>query len=73
MGQADIKAGHEEVKGIQTYDPALGEWVAGKLTIAREIETVAPGGDTRTIRSTIVMTLAREEEPAGAEKGTKAP
>lgn len=70
----DIKAGQAEARGVQTYDPSLGEWVAGKLTMAREAETVAAGGETKTIRMTTVMTLTREETPAGAaEKAKRSP
>lgn len=73
-GPADIKAGHEEVKGVQVFDPILGDWVASKLTIVSETETMTAAGAPLTVRNLSVMTLTREETPAGAaEKAKEAP
>ena len=72
-GPAEIKKAHRDVKGVQTFDPRLGEWVAGKWTIQSEIEAVTPQGETRTELTTTVMTLAGQDRPEGEEKGTKAP
>jgi hypothetical protein len=69
-GRDDIKTGHDEVKGVQTYDPGLGEWVAGKLTIARVMEMVTPAGEAQTMRITTVMTLSRQEEAPEKAKGS---
>ena len=74
FGDADIKSGRSEVKGVQTYDPALREWVAGKLTITKEIESATAGGETRSIRTMTVVTLVRQDGPVGEkEEGKESP
>ncbi len=74
FGEADIKSGRSEVKGVQTYDPALREWVAGKLTITKEIESANAGGETRSIRTTTVVTLVRQDGPDGEKaEGKESP
>ena len=70
-GPGEIKEGHEEVKGVQTFDPSLGDWVASKLTIVTEIEMVTPAGETQTMRSTSVRTLTCEDSATGAAEKVK--
>ena len=60
VGQSEIKKGDYVVKGVQTYDPALGDWSSGKLTVdmdfgGRRGRRRAPS----TARGPVVMTLTR--------------
>ncbi len=70
-GPDEIKKAHQDVTGAQTFDPSLGEWVAGKLTILTEIDAATPQGETRTERTATVMTLSRRE--GAPEKAKESP
>jgi hypothetical protein len=73
MGTADLKRGQYEVKGVQTYDPALGDWAAGKLTTVQDLEFVMAGGITQVIKTRAVQTLIRLDGPGTAAKAKQSP
>lgn len=59
LGTAKARRGDYTVKGSQTYDPSLGDWISGKLTVNMSYETVRPDGTTFYGRGSVVMTLVR--------------
>jgi hypothetical protein len=71
MGTAEIKRGEYEVKGVQTYDPALGDWAAAKRTIVQDQEVVTASGDTTEFKITAVQTLIRLDGPGASAEQKK--
>jgi hypothetical protein len=59
MGAAEVKKGTYKVKGTQTYDPALGEWVAGNLDVAITMDASLPNGTPVTGGGTSTLTMSR--------------
>jgi hypothetical protein len=64
MGQAEMKKGTYKVKGEQTYDPALGQWVAGRLAVEMDFEAVQPDGAVIKGSGPVIMLMNRLDDPA---------
>lgn len=73
LGGARSRKGIYTVKGVQTYDPALGDWVAGKLTVDMDYETAQPDGNVFYGRGPVVMTLTRLDGPDADRRPPSAP
>lgn len=67
MGQAAIKKGDYKVSGVQVYDPALGDWDSGKLTVDMEFEGVTPAGVILRGSGPVTLDLARRPDAGGPE------
>jgi hypothetical protein len=61
MGKARITKGTYRVEGTQTYDPALGEWVAGDLSVAITMDAALPDGTPVKGGGTTTLTMFRRD------------
>lgn len=61
LGKATIKSGTYKVSGTQTYDPALGEWVAGDLDVTMSFDATAPDGAPVKGGGTVALTMFRRD------------
>jgi hypothetical protein len=70
MGKAETKKGTYTVKGEQTYDPALGQWVAGRLEVAMEFEAVQPDGTVIKGGGPVIMLMNRVDPSDAPRRST---
>jgi hypothetical protein len=68
---AEIKGTRYEVKGVQTYDTKLREWVAGKLVVAMDFQSTQPDGTTLRGKGPLTITLTRRDGKDGAKTKTE--
>jgi hypothetical protein len=70
MKGAEVKKGTYVVKGEQTYDPALGQWVAGRLTIETDFEAVLPDGAVIKGGGPVIMLMNRIDPTEAPRRST---
>jgi hypothetical protein len=70
MGRAEMKKGTYKVKGEQTFDPSLGQWVAGRLEVEIDFEAVQPDGAVVKGGGPVIMLMNRIDPAEAPRRAT---